>query len=150
MRASRLSVWFAALVLLGVACATTDPLSPEVTEDDIGANPEVVEGETPGIDVAPLTATRGTQRLTVDSLEASIPAVAGDHITGYPITWKAGNDEALSDDVYGRVLGLYGPAHPLPPPPPPRVPAGGAAVGGARRPSADDGIGWGPPSLALT
>lgn len=105
MRASRLSVWFAALVLLGVACATTDPLSPEVTEDDIGANPEVVEGETPGIDVAPLTATRGTQRLTVDSLEASIPAVAGDHITGYPITWKAGNDEALSDDVYGRVLG---------------------------------------------
>lgn len=104
MRASRLSVTFAVLVLLGVACATETSKTvgaPETRE----ATREIGESETPDIDVAPLTATRGTQRLPLASLEASIPAVAGSHITGYPITWKAGNEEALADDVYGSVLG---------------------------------------------
>jgi len=108
MRTSHLLTSLTVLVLLGAACAT-ETNAPDDTqekpEEKTAATSEVVDGEIPDVDVAPQTATRGTQRLPIDSLEASIPVVAGNHITGYPITWMAGNDEALADGVYGSVLG---------------------------------------------
>jgi len=106
MRAVIATTLLASLSVMA-ACATDTTSNP--TEPPIDSQVNADREDTGDIaDLGTQTtigATRNVQRMPIAVLEASIPVVAGTHVTGPPISWKEGNNEALADNVYGAVLG---------------------------------------------
>ena len=78
---------------------------PETSPDGVDVAGESL-GDVDAVDSETLPqATRAVRRLPIDVLQASLPVVAGDDAIGEPLTWRVGDQDALSDDVFGTVLG---------------------------------------------
>jgi len=98
-------------ILLALGCSSAqqeqEPTAPAPTTPTTGVGvDQQPAGTTPGLDSeATLSPTRWARRMQIDRLQASIPKVAGADINGVPITWRIKGSEALSDDVFGKVLG---------------------------------------------
>lgn len=63
-------------------------------------------GDVPGIDnPTAIENPAATRRFTVDELQASVSIVAGSDLSGQPVQWRVGNNDAYDDAVFGRTLG---------------------------------------------
>ncbi len=104
---------FAALGLCGLiiifdACASDTP-SPAGEAGEAGDLIEAARETTAQVpdlnSDEVVNSTRWARRLQLDRLQATIPRVAGKGVDGKPITWRVNGKEALSDAVFGKVLG---------------------------------------------
>lgn len=110
--------WIMAFALVGLAlgawggCSGTpsesSPTPSESPNGGIDASP-AGEGSLEDDQAATLTQARGTRRLSVDQLEATLPVIAGSDQNGASITWTysvRGTPLAATDDrALGKTLG---------------------------------------------
>lgn len=98
---------FALAIALGAGCEAAEesstPSSPSNNDHEVSVQPQGTAG---AIDsTTQLQPTRYSQRIALDVLQASIPIVAGNDVTGEPIRWRVNGQDALDDEVFGQTLG---------------------------------------------
>jgi hypothetical protein len=96
-----------AVLLVGpLGCDSEEQAHPSTTAPDGVDVESESQGDVGAIDSEDTPhATRAVRRLPIDVLQASLPIVAGNDATGAPVQWRVGDQDALSDDVFGKVLG---------------------------------------------
>jgi len=103
---ARCATFAAVALLLSGGCSSSEPGAPAPAPPPTLEVDKQTTESTPPLDSPETTvATRWARRLPIDRLQASIPKVAGNDIDGNPIFWRVNNQDALSDDMFGTVLG---------------------------------------------
>jgi hypothetical protein len=107
MSAQRTGLFFVAAAFVAAGCGTNDEGAPPPAEAPF-EHPVTADGTPVGTppDLGGVLPTmRGTRRMNIDTLQASMTRVAGNDIQGAPIRWRQGNKDGFSDDAFGKALG---------------------------------------------
>ena len=94
----------AAMALLLVACGSNDGTQTKPAQPDDGTPFVTTSDDAPEVTAEGPRSSR-LRKMTVDELQASIPIVAGNDEVGEPIRWLVSGEDALGDDVFGKILG---------------------------------------------
>lgn len=98
-----------AILALPLSCSSGAPNDPK--DEPPWQHPSVGVDRTPGeappdFGPGPLPpASRSVARMRIDTLQASMTAVAGKDVYGNPIIWKYNGNNGFSDSAFGKALG---------------------------------------------